>query len=154
MVEIALNGGWHSSRPQRAVISFLCDEAITEPSRPVPKLFRLDLSTPSPSLPLDETSDLLQTDSHHFMWHTKHACPMVQDEKPPDPSRTLTSPSESPHTGEGRQGDDGNASPEVPLTDTDGIPRVNMVKAAGIFIGSLWVGVSLFLSTSLLFLRS
>ena len=151
VVEITLNGGWHLSRPQRAVISFLCDESITEPSVPVPKLFGHDLSSPSPPLPLDEMLDSRQTDSHGFTWNTKHACPIAQDKILSDPSRTAETPSESSHTGKGNQGDEGNVSPEVPLANGDGTRPVNLVKAAGIMIASLWVDIPSFLVILFLF---
>ncbi|KIJ42144.1 hypothetical protein M422DRAFT_254839 [Sphaerobolus stellatus SS14] len=66
---VTLNGGFHKSRPNNALIRFYCNRTVIEPSQPIPRRFNR------------ETEEISLTNEgptpHLFEWSTKHACPSI-----------------------------------------------------------------------------
>jgi len=128
---ITLNGGSYVSRRKRAVLYFLCDRSVAEPSTPIPSTFNHDTSSPRAALDADSAPDAAPTDTHWFSWRTRHACPSQQ--AVPTHSHVASRPSPTPHEGEEGEGDEGYIAPGIPLSDdTDTAKRT---KFGGIVIG-------------------
>jgi len=114
VLTVTLNGGFREKHPARALIRFICNQTVEEPSFPVPTSF-LDL--PEGFAPNDNTQQ------YTFVWKTKHACPLTRPISTNLPHITATRSAEPSSTGS-------------PLVDTESTP-----SRARIFwiIGTLFV---------------